>query len=245
MVLCLEGGSVRRAVLFDLDDTLYRELDFVESAFREVAGTLAQCAGVPVPQAVAALADAFTRFGRDRTIDRAVEALGLQPALVPQLVRVYRSHVPAVLHLHADARRALDRLAAQGILLGLVTDGDPDVQRSKTRALGLERWLGAMRFTWDEGAERQKPHARAFLPALETLGLAGDEAVYIGDNPAKDFVGARALGMHTVRVLRGPHSLARAVPGYDADLTVDTLDGFCGVGIMTGAGTSVPGRETP
>ncbi len=215
---------MRRAVLFDLDDTLYRELDFVESAFREVAGTLAQCAGLPVPQAHAALADARVRFGRDRTINRAVEALGLAPALVPPLVRVYRSHAPASLQLHSDARRALDRLAAQGIRLGLVTDGDPDVQRSKARALGLERWLGAMRFSWDEGAERQKPHARAFLPALEALGLAGDEAIYIGDNPAKDFVGARALGMYTVRVLRGPHAFEVAAPGYDADLTVDTLD---------------------
>ena len=220
------GVCVRRAVLFDLDDTLYRELDFVESAFREVAGALGQCAGVPGPQAHAAPADAFVRFGRDRTINRAVEALGLAPSLVPELVRVYRSHAPAGLQLHSDATRVLDRLATQGVRLGLVTDGDPAVQRSKARALGLARWLAVMRFTWDEGAERQKPHARAFLPALEALGLAGDEVVYVGDNPAKDFVGARALGMYTVRVLRGPHALDVPASGYDADLTLDTLDAF-------------------
>ena len=30
------------AVLFDLDDTLYRELDYVEQGFRNVAGVLAE-----------------------------------------------------------------------------------------------------------------------------------------------------------------------------------------------------------
>jgi putative hydrolase of the HAD superfamily len=49
--------------------------------------------------------------------------------------------------------------------------------------------------------------------------------VYVGDNPAKDFVGARALGWRTIRIRRaaGEHSLVEAQPGYEADQEIADL----------------------
>ena len=217
--------TVLRAVLFDLDDTLYPEIDFARSGFAAVAAALEARFAVPAGTARAALAAALDAHGRGQTIDRALAALGIAvaPGLIGELVAVYRSHAPR-LALHPDAIRALDRLRRRGLALGVVTDGDPAVQRAKAAALDLARWIGHLRCTWDDGAERQKPHPQAFTRALAALHVAGDEAAYVGDNPAKDFVGARGLGLHTVRLRRGPHGDAVAAAGHAAAVDIASLD---------------------
>ena len=48
--------------------------------------------------------------------------------------------------------------------------------------------------------------------------------VYVGDNPAKDFVNLIPLGMKTVRVLTGHHKDVVARPGFDAEITIPDLD---------------------
>ena len=70
-----------------------------------------------------------------------------------------------------------------------------------------------------------KPDPQVYARTLEDLGVKASDAVYVGDNPAKDFVGARALGMSTVRIIRpeGDHMSDVAKPGYEADLTVHAL----------------------
>jgi putative hydrolase of the HAD superfamily len=219
------------AVLFDLDDTLYRELDFVESALDAVALEAAEVLDLPAATLGRAFRDVLAERGRGRTVDEALLRCGVSPertaALVPSLVATYRAHRPPALALHDDAARCLEVLRERGIALGLVTDGDPRVQRAKVAALGLERWLGVLRFTWDAGAERQKPHADAYRPALDWLaarGIAPAEVAYVGDNPAKDFAGARALGLATVRLLRGPHAGIVASREDDADVSLTTLE---------------------
>jgi putative hydrolase of the HAD superfamily len=44
--------------------------------------------------------------------------------------------------------------------------------------------------------------------------------VYVGDNPHRDFAGARALGIRTVRVLTGEHARAEAAAGDESDFVV-------------------------
>jgi putative hydrolase of the HAD superfamily len=216
---------VLRAILFDLDDTLYPELDFARSAMAAVAAGVEERWGVPAAAARVALDRALEVHGRGHTIDRALDALGVayDGAAIAALVAAYRAHRPQ-LALHPDAARALDRLRARGVRLAVVTDGDPAVQRAKAAALALERWMSHLRFTWDDGREHEKPHRRAFDPALAALGVDGAQAAYVGDNPAKDFVGARALGLATVRVLRGPHREAVARPGHEAAVDIASLD---------------------
>ena len=85
-----------------------------------------------------------------------------------------------------------------------MTDGDPAVQRGKALALGLDRWMprAHQRFTWDEGPERQKPHPRAYLGALEPMGVRPADAVYVGD-AIYDVRAAKAAGMASIAVSWG------------------------------------------
>jgi putative hydrolase of the HAD superfamily len=78
----------------------------------------------------------------------------------------------------------------------------------------------------DYGLDAWKPSAVPYRAALDQLGVEAANAVYVGDNPHKDFVGARALGMATVRVRRtiGDHARTVLDPDYEADVTVASLD---------------------
>jgi putative hydrolase of the HAD superfamily len=139
---------------------------------------------------------------------------------------VYRTHTPSIT-LFPDAVRCLAALRDAGLVLGLVTDGDPEVQRAKVAALGLRGVFEVERYSWDAGAALQKPHASAFEPALAALAalrIRARDLAYVGDNPTKDFVGARALGLTTLRLRRGPHAAVRVSRALDADHSITSLD---------------------
>jgi putative hydrolase of the HAD superfamily len=221
---------VLRAILFDLDDTLYPELDFVGSGFDAVASSAARSLSIDASCLRAELDAALATHGRGHTIEHALAALGIEgdriARVLPTLVHAYRSHRPE-LTLFPDAARCLDAAEAARIVTGLVTDGDPTVQRAKVQALGLRGRFVVERYTWDAGPTLQKPHASAYVPALVALasrGIGAGEAIYVGDNPTKDFVGARALGLRTMRVRRGPHAGSCVPSCLDADETVESLD---------------------
>jgi putative hydrolase of the HAD superfamily len=50
-----------------------------------------------------------------------------------------------------------------------------------------------------------------------------NEMVYIGDNPAKDFVNLNPLGITTVRVKTGMYRNVIAEPGYDAQISIENI----------------------
>ncbi len=212
-----------KAVLFDLDQTLYPEAEFVRSGFRAVAAHLAlRCGG-----SASALAEEMESLlwseGRGRVFDRLHARHNWGARVVPEaLLHLYRTHPPE-LRLHADAVALLAELP---LPLGLVTDGHPTAQHNKIAALGLDLRFGAIVCTADIGPHAAKPAPTGFRVCLEMLGVRPEEAVYVGDDAAKDFAGPRALGMRTVRVNRtieSGYGWFTAGEPTEADLVVDDL----------------------
>lgn len=221
------------AVVFDLDDTLYPEAQYVRSGFDAVGRFVTERFGV------AGFADhawALHIGGRrGRVFDEALHALGLDsvaPGLVHELLEIYRVHPPA-LQLFEDAERVLRQLVADGVPTGLITDGPLASQEAKIAALGLRERMDALITTDTWGREFWKPHVRAFEQVAELLGCEGSALVYVGDNPSKDFIAPRQLGWRTLRVRRhgGEHAASdpaddRARPDATAEfITLDALRG--------------------
>ena len=139
------------------------------------------------------------------------------------LIAAYRQHDPEI-RLFPEVPRLLHRLGRLNAL-GLVSDGYLEVQQRKVAALGLGNWVQAAVLSDQWGREFWKPHPRPFETVLERLGVAAENAVYVADNPAKDFFGARRVGMATVRVRFGGihHRRSPATPDQDADHDVDNF----------------------
>jgi len=216
---------VRHLAVFDIDDTLYLERDYVRGGFAAVG------AWARTELGVADLGDrawaAFVAGVRGRIFDEALVACGVtaNDTLVPRLVDVYRSHAPAI-ELLDDVRTWLAGRAAD-VDLAVVTDGPRASQLAKAAALGLERWADPVVITEDLGPGRSKPHPAAFACVEAATGLAGAACAYVADNPAKDFAGPQTRGWRTVRVRRegGLHTSVASGDDVDAEITdFATLD---------------------
>lgn len=219
----MSGDRVLRGVVFDVDDTLYLERDYVRSGFHDVGEHLERTHGVSGFGEVAW--DAFRDGVRGSTFDHTLGTLGVEPTseLIRELVAVYRSHAPRIDPL-PDAHSLLVELQRMGIELGVVTDGPAVSQRAKVVALGLEQYTDAIVVTEEHGTG--KPDPRVFATAARAMKVASTDLVYIADNPTKDFAGPRSLGWVTVRVRR-PHGLhEQLASGDDVDLEATGLVGI-------------------
>ncbi len=206
------------AVAFDLDDTLYPEREFVRSGYRAVAEWAEGRLGLAAPITLAELESLFEAGIRREIFDLWLEEKGLDPATwVPTMIETYRGHSPRI-NLFPDAQPLIHWLRARRVRLGLITEGVRGVQQGKLRALGLDRTFEAVVIGGEDERENWKPSRAPFESWLAEMNLKGEGTWYLGDNPAKDFRGAREAGMHTIRVRRmgGLHASQEPLTQNDA-----------------------------
>jgi HAD superfamily hydrolase (TIGR01549 family) len=181
-----------KAFVFDLDDTLYSEKEYVKSGFREVSKCL--------PNIENAFEKLWTAFEeRKPSIDYLLESEGIYSEDVKKTcIETYRLHRPNI-HLYSGIIEMFAALRNKGFRLGIITDGRPEGQRAKIEVLGLSEMVDEIIIT-DElgGAQFRKPCDIAFRIMKERLGVDYGEMAYVGDNPTKDFIAPRALGMRTI-----------------------------------------------
>jgi putative hydrolase of the HAD superfamily len=214
----------RDVIVFDLDDTLYLERDYVRSGFAAAAAWLDDELGA------AGFFDAawklFEAGVRGDVFDRALVQLGYpnDPQLVSRLVSVYRSHTPT-LGLLPDACEVLPRLGAD-FTLALLTDGYVDVQRRKVASLGIaSRFVLLVYSDALGGREVWKPSPVPYEHVMAKLGCDGSRCTYVADNPSKDFITAKRLGWFTLRIRRelGEYARVEADASQEAAHTMDSL----------------------
>jgi putative hydrolase of the HAD superfamily len=215
-----------RAVVFDLDDTLYPERDYVMSGFRAVALWADVNLGISSDKGRQELRALLERGVRGDTFDRwLVTHNRFSKARVAQLVWTYREHEPLI-KPYPEVPEVLRSLKSR-YLLGLVSDGYLEVQRRKLEALRLAPWFDAIVFSDEWGRKAWKPSTQPFEAILQRLGnLPGRDVVYVGDNPAKDFLAARRAGLAAVQVRRrcAVHAhMAPATPDHRPHLVIRTL----------------------
>ena len=213
-----------KAVIFDLDDTLYPESAYVLSGFRAVAGWCEDTLQLPAAQALEALEDLFHQGVRGDTFDRLLGRFDQPSHLVPEMVQVYRGHTPSI-EAYPGVPSVLEQLGSR-YRMGLITDGYAEVQRKKLSALGLAAFFQAIVFSDDLGRACWKPAPEPFHRALELLETEPSDAVYVGDNPTKDFLGARRAGLATIQI-QWPGAeyahLSPATPEHAPDATIPAI----------------------
>lgn len=191
-----------RAVIFDLDDTLYLERDYARSGYRFVAEQFRDRVGGDVTRAVAAMQHALQHGDRRHVFNDALRSLGIpaDAGLILELADAYRHHAPHI-RLADDAAAALRRLRSVA-RLGIITDGPAYQQQKKVDALEVAPLVDVIILTDQFGPGFAKPHPLAFESMADRLGVAPSRCTYVADNPAKDFVAPNRLGWTTIRIVR-------------------------------------------
>lgn len=215
-----------QAIVFDLDDTLYPERDYVRSGFWAVACWTEVNLGISRHQSFAELLQLFAAGVRGDTFNRCLENHRFEPdKWVPHMVQVYRDHRPDITP-YPRVPELLRRLR-QIYRLGLVSDGYLEIQKRKLDSLRLAPHFDALVFSDEWGRDAWKPSSQPFEIVLARLGVTGPKAVYVADNPFKDFLGARHIGMRTVRVRYSEGLYSHLEPSsaeHAPDADIATLD---------------------
>ncbi|MGL5820574.1 MAG: HAD family hydrolase [Sarcina sp.] len=218
---------MKKIVIFDLDDTLYNEKTYVFSAFRNVSRYVSEKYKIDEDEVFNDIKEIFYRDGRGRIFNFIIEKYDLKEE-VKTLVNIYRDTEPNDIQLYDDAREFIVKAKNEGHKLGIITDGMASVQWKKIRALRLESMVDKIVVSDDLGRENWKPSIVPYREILNHFGEEGTNAVYIGDNPNKDFIGARKLGIETVRIIRkeGDHMNTKVSDEYDADFRINLLSEY-------------------
>ncbi|MFS4417357.1 HAD family hydrolase [Maribacter sp. 2307ULW6-5] len=175
-------------VVFDLDDTLYNELDFLKSAYFEMASSLQK------DKPLLLYAEMFSRYRDGQNVFASLAEKYHRP--IAYFVERYRAHVPnikpfdGVVPLFRDIREKRGKIA-------VVTDGRSSTQRNKLKALGIEPFIDALVVSEEIGSE--KPSKANFMKIEELL--PGTSYLYVADNFKKDFLAPKAMGWKTIGVL--------------------------------------------
>ena len=185
-VCITEGKSRIKGVIFDLDDTLYSEKEYIRSGYKGVSDYL----GGRYEDKLWG----FFEAGKP-VIDELLRDLGREDEK-DKVLSVYRSHKPAI-HPYPGVVEMIRELKNRGIKVGIITDGRPEGQRNKLEALGLD--IDDVIIT-DElgGTQFRKPCDIAFRIMKTLWRLNPADIVYVGDNPVKDFQAPQQLGMRSI-----------------------------------------------
>ena len=213
----------------DLDDTIYREIDYVYSGYKAIGKILDD-------EGIMKCDDVVDFLKSSQNTSRAFDDLAAQLWLthpgcrfdVEWMLDVYRYHAPSDLKPLPGVIETFEKLKKAGEKIGIITDGRSVTQRAKFNALGLGEFVSPQNLIISEeiGADKNTS-----LPFEIIVSRNPDEScfVYIGDNPAKDFRWPNRLGWTTVELKDGLktniHSQDIDVPDdYQARYIVDRYD---------------------
>lgn len=199
-----------RAVLFDLDDTLFDHRGCAREALTQLrrmyrpfeARTLAELERdyhrlleeLHLKVLRGEMTLEASRLERFRQLLR---LSGAEPddAFTAQVARMYHQAYLAAYRPLPGAVELLEALAGR-VRIGIVTNNITAEQVRKLQACGLERFIDALVVSDEAGA--CKPEAAIFEAALARLGCRAEEAVMIGDAWATDVLGARGAGIRAL-----------------------------------------------
>jgi putative hydrolase of the HAD superfamily len=191
--------GVVRACLIDVYDTILRSL------FIPRVEALVEPLGIATGDWLAEWET--MREDRDRgkltvaaSFTRTLRALGVdpEPALVADLSRRDAEFARSHTQLFDDTVPFLTWLRSRGVLTALVSNC-ADTTRVLLEDLGVIPLVDAVVLSCEVGS--MKPYPEMYITALDELGVAAVDAVFIDDQPTF-CVGAEAVGVRPIQIVR-------------------------------------------
>lgn len=205
---------MKKAILFDLDNTLYdyegchkvalkavykvlkKEIDITERKFL----SLFKISKAEIHRELKGTASAHNRvLYFQRLIEKSHNTV--DPDVILRLYNSYWDTLLKSAKLFPGTLKVLKDLKKRGLKIAIVTDLTTHIQLRKVHKLGLTPYVDILVTSEEAGSE--KPHAMMFLLALNKLDISPHEAVMVGDNTINDIEGANAVRLDTVLIKNG------------------------------------------
>jgi len=221
-----------KAIFFDIDDTLFDR----NKAQREILHLIVQeFRDIFIGMDEETIANAF--FESDRVATREVNAggsvdavrigrskiflriLGLSEDFADKITAMYIRSYPTVDAQVRGAKFVIGNIAEK-FQLGAISNGFPDVQYQKLKALGIKHLFDCIVLSGEVGI--LKPDPRIFWEATTSLARKPEECLYVGDSYNTDIIGAKKAGMKACWF--NPHGLRLSQMGVKPDFEIGALD---------------------
>lgn len=180
----------KTVVVFDLDDTLYQEIDFLKSGYFHISSIIQPLTVHNVYQ------EMMCWYAQKQNVFQLLIEKYRLPYQIGELVQFYRQHHPNI-SLNTDAKTFLDLLFQKNVPIGLLTDGYSITQRHKIQALSIEPYLTDIIISEEFGTS--KPSLANYLYFQDKF--PNHTLIYIADNFSKDFISPNALNWITIGLL--------------------------------------------
>ena len=205
-----------RAMLIDMDDTILSAYGRPEIAWHHIASEFAGEFAPLLPQQVAsAVLNSARQFwgaagaewrlkleeARRIVVSNGFAALAANGRALPAdlAIRIadrFTAYRDEEMFIFPGAHDAIDQLKARGVKLALVTNGAADTQRAKVERFMLAHRFDHIQIEGEHGFG--KPEERAYLHAMEALGVTAPDTWMIGDNLEWEIVAPQRLGIYAI-----------------------------------------------
>lgn len=187
------------AVLFDLDGTLFDRDTSVRRLVEIQHDTFSFSLGhVPKPTFVMQFMkrDARGYVKKDEVYRELLQEFAISGLEVIELFDYFLAHYHDHCVPFPGLGEMLEQLHAQGLRLGIVTNGGEQFQMRTIQALGIGSYFFATLISDTEGI--RKPDPAIFQRAVSRLGVTAAETVFVGDHPIVDIEGAQKAGLKAI-----------------------------------------------
>lgn len=190
-----------KSFFFDLDNTLYDANQYFSSAFLEVAEYLSKRCNTSKKEIYEKLMNLWEikTSMYPHLFDDLLDNIGVECEL-ESVIKIFNNH-DCKLIPYQDIIPTLEELKNKKCVIGLITDGNVVRQKRKIKSLGLIDFFNVMVYTNE--TNNPKPSEIPFIEAINNVRANPQDSYYIGDNPIIDFMGAKKVGMATIRIRRG------------------------------------------
>jgi putative hydrolase of the HAD superfamily len=197
-------------IVFDLDDTLYKEIDFVKSAYNYINNYIKSRYNIDLSSHIQECVDDGINF-----FDLIKSRLNQNQSFpIEKYLELYRFHYPEI-NLSNDTVEFLNKISNKNIDFSIITDGRSISQNNKIKVLGLINLSKNIIISEETGYE--KPHLNNFK-IIERI-YPDKKLLYIADNTSKDFLAPNTLKWDTICLLDNGQNIHK----QNFDLNADYL----------------------
>ncbi len=204
----------KKAVLFDLDNTLYDYDSAHQKALKAVYKVLkkhinlsfikfTKLFNLSKAEIHRELSGTASAHNRTLYFQRMIEKTHntVKPEMILRLYNAYWDTLLKNMKLRKGVLNTLKTLRKKGLKIAVVSDLTTNIQLRKIKHLKISKYIDVLVTSEEAGSE--KPHQIMFLLTLKKLGVQPKEAIMVGDNSITDVEGANAVELDTVLLKRG------------------------------------------
>lgn len=213
-----------KSIIFDLDDTLYPQLEYTRHCLHATVNYISDISGENKGVIKDKLDEVLEKNG--------IEYKFIFNDLFKEINFAGMSHLKEILELFWACKPeikvfdgvldVLTQLKKQYRLV-ILTDGHVHIQEQKIDTLGIKDFFEYVLITDSLGVEYRKPSPAGYEKLLEDMNIKPQDCIYVGNDPRKDFLACKELGIKTVRIRQGDYKNLTLDKMHEADYEIDDI----------------------